>query len=330
MTLYAGTGTPGRVYRYVSGTTWELISPDMGAVVLCLATHNGVLYAGISTGTYGSGVGYVYKHISGSSWEVVGNIMAEFYMGNYRDYEDQPKTQLSGSSKNVFIWRGYSFEVERTITVKALLGGIRLLETAWVGHVALYEATATEIHNPSTSEYEYSVEPTSLLRYGTMNSVGYKQVLNIEPVTLRPGRLYIIAQGAGQESTDPLQNPLCMGSVEWFDDDLNNEIVANTVLSKLEPWEDIQWFKAWIWNSNVLGFEPSSIVGETPVTRQTAGFADLASARPPIGFLYDAWNIWVKKGGEWIQVTEIWTKKGGVWQAVTDVSTLKGGNWNTV
>ena len=43
-----------------------------------------------------------------------------------------------------------------------------------------------------------------------------------------------------------------------------------------------------------------------------------------------AFNIWVKKGGEWIQVTEIWVKKGGVWQAVTDVSTLKGGNWNTV
>ena len=59
-----------------------------------------------------------------------------------------------------------------------------------------------------------------------------------------------------------------------------------------------------------------------PYAHQTI---DIASIVYYIGF-----NIWVKKSGEWIPVTEIWTKKGGVWQAVTDVSALKGGSWNPV
>ena len=40
-------------------------------------------------------------------------------------------------------------------------------------------------------------------------------------------------------------------------------------------------------------------------------------------------NIWVKKSGEWLQVTEIWTKKGGVWQPVSSVDVNKDG-WKPI
>ena len=59
-----------------------------------------------------------------------------------------------------------------------------------------------------------------------------------------------------------------------------------------------------------------------PWSEQTV---DIAS----IKIYVTGFNIWVKKGSEWLQVTEIWTKKGGVWQAVSSVDVNKDG-WKPI
>src|SRR4030042_1356094 len=49
--LFAGTGPyPAAVYKYLGGTSWEKITPDVDwsleFAVLCLCEYNGELYAG--------------------------------------------------------------------------------------------------------------------------------------------------------------------------------------------------------------------------------------------------------------------------------------------
>ena len=246
--------------------------------------------------------------------------MGEFYIGDYKDYEEQPTTQMSGDPKSVTRWRGYSFEVTKTMTVTSLIGGMRLHESGKVGHVGIYEADPDTAHNDDAS-----IKPTKLLVARSMSSAGYKQVLSISPVTLKPGQLYLIAQGAGQAYSDGF----CMGSVEWFADTVNAQIASDHSFVMFDPLEHVQWFKAWIWDELGYGYDPESIIGRLPGTKEDAAWADAARARPPIGFAYSGFNIWVKKSGEWIQVTEIWTKKGGVWQPVSSVDVNKDG-WKPI
>ena len=247
--------------------------------------------------------------------------MAEFYIGDYLDFIENPITQLTETPKPVYYWRGYSFEVGSQVTITSLIGSIRVYRSGAVGHVGLYSAES------AVNSGEESVKPKSLLASANMYSAGYGQRLDITPVTLSPGQLYIIAQGAGQAESTPIT--FCMGAVENYDDTLNSQIVNETVLSKFEPLDAVQLYKSWVWDHPDDDFAPANIVDRLPGRWQQVAFNDNANARPGIGFGM-GFNIWVKKSGEWIQVTDIWTKKGGVWQAVTDVSTLKGGSWNTV
>jgi PKD repeat protein len=47
--LYAGGTNPGYVYQYVGGTTWNVISPNLGWSVTSLVEYNGKLHAGVMT-----------------------------------------------------------------------------------------------------------------------------------------------------------------------------------------------------------------------------------------------------------------------------------------
>jgi len=72
--LIAGTSSPGKVYAYRGGSSWELISGELGFAVLNLIVYNGVLYAGVmsSSSRYGS-VGRLYRYDGGMTWTLVGD-----------------------------------------------------------------------------------------------------------------------------------------------------------------------------------------------------------------------------------------------------------------
>ncbi len=72
--LYAGTSNPGIVYKYNSGTDWDVVSSELGYAVLCLCDHQGDLYAGtMSSGDPYGGIGKIWKYDGGTSWSLVGD-----------------------------------------------------------------------------------------------------------------------------------------------------------------------------------------------------------------------------------------------------------------
>ena len=74
--LYAGGSNPGYVYKYIGGTSWEVISPNLGYAVLDLVEYDGHLYAGIISSSDGySSVGQVYRYDGGTTWTLVGDNM---------------------------------------------------------------------------------------------------------------------------------------------------------------------------------------------------------------------------------------------------------------
>jgi hypothetical protein len=73
--LYAGGWGPNVVYEYIGGSTWNIISPDLGDAVLCLIEHGGQLYAG--TGSLGTRLGQVWRYDGGMSWTLVSGLMDE-------------------------------------------------------------------------------------------------------------------------------------------------------------------------------------------------------------------------------------------------------------
>jgi hypothetical protein len=72
--LFAGTSSPGKVYAYRGGSTWEPISGELGFAVLDIIFYNGALYAGVmsSSSRYGS-VGRLYRYDGGTNWTLVGD-----------------------------------------------------------------------------------------------------------------------------------------------------------------------------------------------------------------------------------------------------------------
>jgi len=72
--IYAGTSTPGFVYQYVGGTTWEAISSTLGDAVVCMAQHDGKLFAG--TFYYDASYyshGQVWRREDDGTWTLVGS-----------------------------------------------------------------------------------------------------------------------------------------------------------------------------------------------------------------------------------------------------------------
>jgi hypothetical protein len=75
-TLYAGGSNPGVVYMYNGGTSWDVISPELGYAVLDLVEYEGHLYAAtMSTSSPTSGIGRVYRYDGGMTWTLVGDNM---------------------------------------------------------------------------------------------------------------------------------------------------------------------------------------------------------------------------------------------------------------
>ncbi|MFX1346488.1 MAG: hypothetical protein ACFFAI_15425 [Promethearchaeota archaeon] len=72
--IYAGTSNPGKVYKYVGGTTWQEISDDLGFAVLCLVVYEGFLYAGTMSNYPSSGLGRVWRYDGGTTWTMVGQM----------------------------------------------------------------------------------------------------------------------------------------------------------------------------------------------------------------------------------------------------------------
>jgi hypothetical protein len=74
--LYAGGSDPGYVYEYAGGTTWNVISSNLGYAVLDLVEYDGHLYAGIkSSSDWSTTVGQVYRYDGGTTWTLVGDNM---------------------------------------------------------------------------------------------------------------------------------------------------------------------------------------------------------------------------------------------------------------
>jgi len=72
--LVAGTSSPGKVYAYRGGSTWEPISGELGFAVLDIIVYNGALYAGaMSSSSRYESVGRLYRYDGGPNWTLVGD-----------------------------------------------------------------------------------------------------------------------------------------------------------------------------------------------------------------------------------------------------------------
>lgn len=125
--LFAGGHNPGVVYRYLGGTSWRVISPELGYAVMDLIEYKGHLYAGATTGFGGySGVGKVYRYDGDNKWTLVGDgldhavislavYQDELYVGtgrgDFRLYKYTPGTTNSGIKNwtrviDYYYWNG--------------------------------------------------------------------------------------------------------------------------------------------------------------------------------------------------------------------------------
>ena len=347
MTLYAGTGRPGRVYRYGGGTNWTLISGDLDEVVLCLHSHGGKLYAGTSTkfGNNSLAVGKVYRYDGGTTWTRIGGDL------------DRQAASLATYGEDLIVGTvGISMRTYR------LDGDNWVLRQSHGGDTSGVRAMAVIDGNLYEGDYFYDI----IARNGSL--VLDKSVTGIWGSCIwdfadHGGAIYAGAyNGTYYYSSDGI-NWVTYSGAPFTDHDhpADNIWAVNSfkgdiyfgcralykTTSHTQVWTitgDIRsHILALLSDSNTmyigigseLGYL-SNTAGEGYVYSYTgSGSPSLISGMMGIGvqtlcFHTPGFNIWVKKGGEWIQVTEIWTKKGGVWQAVTDVSTLKGGSWNTV
>jgi hypothetical protein len=76
LTTYAGGSNPGVVYKYLGGTAWGTISPELGYAVMDLIIYDNHLYAGVTTGFGGyEGTGKVYRYDGDKTWTLVGDGM---------------------------------------------------------------------------------------------------------------------------------------------------------------------------------------------------------------------------------------------------------------
>jgi hypothetical protein len=72
--LYAGGWDPNVVWEYVAGTTWNQVSQQFPAPVLCLYEYAGQLYAGTGQkDTWGASTGQVWRYDAPMAWTLVGD-----------------------------------------------------------------------------------------------------------------------------------------------------------------------------------------------------------------------------------------------------------------
>jgi PKD repeat protein len=132
-TLYAGGSNPGVVYKYNGGTSWDVISPELGYAVLDLVEYEGRLYAAtMSTSSPLIGVGRVYRYDGGTTWTLVGDNM------------DNQVASLSVYQGNLYAgtsWNGgnlYRYDGGTSWTVGSIAG--------WSGIRATYEWSDGDLH----------------------------------------------------------------------------------------------------------------------------------------------------------------------------------------
>ena len=335
MTLYAGTGQPGRVYRYDGGTTWTLVSGDLDAVVLCLCSHNGVFYAGTSTDIYGAGIGKVYRYSSGTTWTQVGgdldNQVASLitYNGNLiaGTSRDGMKTYtLDGS--NWVLRQNHGHDGTRSM---AVIDG-NLYEGDWFYDI-IYRNGAIVL-DPNVSGiwgsciwdfakhdgYIYAGAYAGTYFYSS-NGINWTGVTigdysyddNIWAVESCHNRLYL-----GGANLRYITSP---GGSETV-------VMTASVLSLLNyggvlyigTGEEYGWY---------AGFGAGAVYSYTGSGTPTLISGTLDGGvqvlyTPVFGF-----NIWVYKSGAWQPVTDIWARKGGAWQPVSSVDVNKDG-WKPI
>ena len=208
---------------------------------------------------------------------------------------------------SVRFWKGYTFKPATTITVTSLLRTVSGNNGGC--HVAIYRAS------PTGHPYELLRSVTVPIGDGVSGDhPTWYMEYPVEPVTLSPDNWYLIAQGA-TSTTDR----------SWdLDDyfDVSTVIAGETIIDDWRPTASDRTELFWLWN---VSGAPVNIVGRDPLS-SSSGVLD---QRPAVGFGYGGFNIWVKKSGEWIQVTAIWAHKGGAWQPVSSVDVNKDG-WKPI
>ena len=238
--------------------------------------------------------------------------MGELYTG------DHAYVYQAGEARATH-WRGYSFSAKSPITITHLIGSCQAKteDTTQQGYVGLFEITQDAIP-----------KVVSELRSCEILDVGYKQVFEIESLELEANKRYLVAQGSRSYFER------FMGATDYFDP--SAILAAHPVLNEWQPLSGTvtELFWGWPWAGTPLGLideEP-----EVPLTISAGPDSDgigsgsaFGDLRPDLGFIYEGFNIWVKKGGEWLQVTDIWVKKGGAWQPVSSVDVNKDG-WKPI
>ena len=342
MALYAGTGTPGKVYRYNSGTDWTLISGDMDGAVLCLCSYNGVLYAG--TGRRDSSDGYLYKYMGGTTWEQVGGAL------------DTQVSSLAIHNGNLYIGTGrnvmkiYRLDGDNVVLVYDRTGGYayggrslfshggNLYQGDWLYDI-IYRDNAIVL-DPTVTGIWGSCIWDFAENGGVIYAGGYdgRYYYSSDGISWSNYRGAPFTAGDYPEdniwAVDSFKGDIYFGCAALYKGTAHTHIWSSpgdkyiNILSLLNDGNTMYigvggdlGFDIWPTSGYVYSYtgsgSPALISGEFD-----GGVHCLA--------FHDAWNIWVKKSDEWIEVPEIWVKKGGVWNPVTEVWTKKGGVWNPV
>ena len=311
-----------------------MVASNLDQVVHCLATHNGVLYAGTQTEVGVHGTGYVYRYHGGTSWSQVGS-------------------SIDNGVMSLISHDGYLIAGTRSQGMKTY----RLIDGDWVLRSNLGFRGTRSMAVIDGNFYEGDFLRDKIFRNGD-------QVLDeagscIWDFAKHNGTLYACAwRGTYWYSTD--------NGVTWTDYSgapfTDYELPANNIFS-MDVFKGDLYFgckglirgHTHIWdapgndestistmindgNTMYLGIggdqgynshlQPGYVYAYTGTGIPTLISPSLDDGVQVL-FIVDGWNIWVYKSGTWHRVTDRWTYKGGTWQPVSSVDVNKDG-WKPI
>lgn len=348
MTVYAGTGSPGRVYRYGGGTNWTLISGDLDEVVLCLHSHGGSLYAGTSTGTGGGGIGKVYRYDGGTTWTQVGGDLdqqaaslvtygGDLIVGTVGTFGDGMKTyRLDGD--NWVLRQNHGGDTRGTRAMAVIDGN--LYEGDY--YYDIIARNGSLVLDPNVS----GVWGSCIWDFAQHGGVIYAGAYDGRYWYSSDGIIWSDYRGA------PFTGHAYPGDMIWAVDSFNGDIYFGCkalykTTSHTHVWtapgDRRSCILALLSDSNTmyigvgneLGYESQTPDSGYVYSYTGSGSPTLISGALGHGvqvlcFHVEAgWNIWVHKSGVWEPVTDIWVYKNGVWESVSAVDVYKEG-WEKV
>jgi len=339
MAIYAGTGTPGRVYRYGGGTDWTLISGDLDKVVLCLCVYNGSLFAGTSTGVRGDfvRVGYLYKYAGGTTWDQVGSAFDEM-VSSLVIHNGKLHIGVGTSGMKV-----YQLDGDNISSVYDQGGDTRGCRAMLSHENNLYQGDW--LYDIIYQDGDIVLDPNVTGSWGScIWDFAYHDGV-IYAGAYRGTYWYGLGTSWNKYHGSPFTDPGVADQDIWAVDSFKGDIYFGSLsLYKSLSYDHVMTASdgqvlslvndgntMYIGTGGELGYWDKSGIGRV-YSYTGSGSPTLISGALDTGvqcLTLDGWNIWVKKSGAWQPVTDIWARKGGAWQPVSSVDVNKDG-WKPI